>query len=124
MTPSFVAFLGTLLSSKSHYRAFLQGETPLTSRLLKPALMDAETGQLTDTRDMPWYVSTLFISQPLHFGDYGGMPLKVLWALLDILTIVVLVTGVYLWMRRRRSGVSVERAIARPAAIEASAAAS
>ena len=45
---------------------------------------------------MPWYVSTLFISQPLHFGDYGGMPLKVLWALLDILTILVLVTGVYL----------------------------
>ena len=79
---------------------------------------------MTDTRDMPWYVSTLFISQPLHFGDYGGMPLKVLWALLDILTILVLVTGVYLWMRRRKSGVSVERAIARPAAIEASVAAS
>ena len=52
------------------------------------------------------------------------MPLKVLWALLDVLTIVVLVTGVYLWLRRRKSGVSVERAIARPAAVEASAAAS
>jgi uncharacterized iron-regulated membrane protein len=124
MQPSFVAFPGTIFSSKSHYAVFLRGNTPVTSRLLKPALIDAETGQLTDTRDMPWYVSTLFISQPLHFGDYGGMPLKVLWALLDILTIVVLVTGVYLWMRRRKSGVSVERAIARPAAIEASAAAS
>ena len=124
MQPSFVAFPGTIFSSKSHYSVFLRGNTPVTSRLLKPALIDAETGQLTDTRDMPWYVSTLFISQPLHFGDYGGMPLKVLWALLDILTIVVLVTGVYLWMRRRKSGVSVERAIARPAAIEASVAAS
>ena len=124
MQPSFVAFPGTIFSSKSHYAVFLRGNTPVTSRLLKPALIDAETVQLTDTRDMPWYVSTLFISQPLHFGDYGGMPLKVLWALLDILTIVVLVTGVYLWMRRRKSGVSVERAIARPAAIEASVAAS
>ena len=47
-----------------------------------------------------------------------------LWALLDVMTIMVLVTGVYLWMRRRKSGVSVERAIARPAAIEASVAAS
>jgi uncharacterized iron-regulated membrane protein len=120
MQPSFVAFPGTIFSSKSHYAVFLRGNTPVTSRLLKPALIDAETGQLTDTRDMPWYVSALFISQPLHFGDYGGMPLKVLWALLDILTIVVLVTGVYLWLRRRKSGVSVERAIARPAAIEAS----
>lgn len=112
MTPSFVAFPGSLFSSKSHYAVFLHGDTPLTSRLLRPALIDAETGQLTDSRDMPWYVSALLISQPLHFGDYGGMPLKILWALLDVLTIMVLVTGVYLWLRRRRAGLSVDRAIA------------
>lgn len=116
MTPSFVAFPGTILSSKSHYAVFLKGNTPLTSRLLKPALIDAETGKLTDSRDMPWYVSTLFVSQPLHFGDYGGMPLKVIWALLDVLTIVILVTGLYLWLRRRRAGVSIDRAIAQSSA--------
>jgi uncharacterized iron-regulated membrane protein len=119
MTPSVVAFPGTMFTSKSHYGVFLRGNTPVTSRLLKPALIDAETGKLTDTRDLPWYVSTLFLSQPLHFGDYGGMPLKILWALLDILTIVVLVTGIYLWLRRRKVGVSVERAIAAPASMEA-----
>jgi uncharacterized iron-regulated membrane protein len=81
----------------------MRGNTPLTSRLLKPALVDAETGVLTDSRTMPWYVSTLLISQPLHFGDYGGMPLKIIWAILDILTIVILVTGLYLWMKRSRS---------------------
>ena len=88
------------------------------SRLLKPALIDAETGTLTDSRDMPWYVSTLYISQPLHFGDYGGMPLKIVWALLDILTIFILITGVYLWTRRRKAGVSQERAIANAASID------
>ena len=119
MTPSFVAFPGTVFSSKSHYIVFLKGDTPVTSRLLKPALIDAETGKLTDSRDMPWYVTTLFISQPLHFGDYGGMPLKILWAVLDVLTIIVLGTGVYLWLRRRRAGVSVERAIARGSAVNA-----
>ena len=77
MTPSFVAFPGTVFSSKSHYIVFLKGDTPVTSRLLKPALIDAETGKLTDSRDMPWYVTTLFISQPLHFGDYGGLPLRI-----------------------------------------------
>ncbi len=30
-------------------------------------------------------MTTLLLSQPLHFGDYGGMPLKILWALLDLL---------------------------------------
>jgi uncharacterized iron-regulated membrane protein len=120
MTTSFVAFPGTIFSSKSHYTVFLRGDTPLTSRLLRPALIDAETGTLTDTREMPWYVSTLFISQPLHFGDYGGMPLKVIWALLDVLTIYVLITGIYLWLRRRRAGVSVERTIANVSTIETS----
>src|SRR6185312_1759676 len=85
---------------------------PLTSRLFKPALVDAETGILTDSRSMPWYVATLLISQPLHFGDYGGMPLKIIWAVLDIITIVILVTGLYLWLRRRKSGVGIERAVA------------
>jgi uncharacterized iron-regulated membrane protein len=118
MIPSFVAFPGSIFSSKSHYAVFLHGNEPLTSRLLKPALIDAETGKLTDSRDMPWYVSTLFLSQPLHFGDYGGMPLKIVWALLDVLTIIILSTGIYLWLRRRKAGVSVERTIAQSSAIE------
>jgi uncharacterized iron-regulated membrane protein len=109
MKPAFVAFPGTIFSSKSHYAVFMRGNTPLTAKLLKPALIDAETGAMTDSRSLPWYVSTLLISQPLHFGDYGGMPLKIIWAILDIITIVVLITGLYLWLRRRQSGVSVER---------------
>jgi uncharacterized iron-regulated membrane protein len=87
----------------------------LTSRLLKPALIDAETGALTDMRDLPWYVTTLLISQPLHFGDYGGMPLKLIWAVLDAITIIVLGSGLYLWIRRRRSATEELAASAEPA---------
>lgn len=113
MKPSFVAFPGTLFSSKTHYAVFMRGDTPVTSRLWKPALIDAQTGRLTDSRDLPWYVTALLISQPLHFGDYGGMPLKIIWAVLDLLTIAVLMTGLYLWLRRRKTGDSAERALAR-----------
>jgi uncharacterized iron-regulated membrane protein len=102
MAPSFVAFPGTILSSKQHYAVFMRGDTPLTSRMLRPALIDATTCELTDSRNLPWYVTTLLVSQPLHFGDYGGMTLKIVWALLDVLTIIVLVTGLYLWWARRR----------------------
>lgn len=103
MTPSFIAYPGSYFTSKSHYGVFMRGDTPVTSRLLKPVLIEASSGAITDARDLPWYVSTLLISQPLHFGDYGGMPLKILWAILDILTIVVLASGLYLWLRRRRA---------------------
>lgn len=103
MTPRLVAFPGTGFSSNNHYAVFMAGSTPLTARLLMPALIDAGTGQLTDMRAMPWYIQALFLSQPLHFGDYGGLPLKIIWAVLDVATIVVLASGLYLWLVRRRS---------------------
>ncbi len=103
MDVSFVAFPGTQFSSQHHYAVFMRGNTPLTARLLKPALVDAQTGELTDMREMPLYVKILLISQPLHFGDYGGLPLKIIWALLDIIAIVVLGSGLYLWLGRRKA---------------------
>jgi uncharacterized iron-regulated membrane protein len=103
MAPSFVAYPGTDFSSQHHYAVFMRGDTPLTSRLLKPALVDAATGELTDMREMPMYVKTLLVSQPLHFGDYGGLPLKIIWALLDIVSIIILISGLYLWLARRKA---------------------
>jgi len=101
MELSFIAFPGTAFSSPGHFIAFMRGTTPWTSKLLKPVLIDARSGAAVDSRDLPWYVTMLLVSQPLHFGDYGGMPLKVLWAVLDLLAIVVLVSGLYLWLKRR-----------------------
>jgi uncharacterized iron-regulated membrane protein len=108
MTPSFVAFPGTDFSTNHHYMVAMYGNTPLTSKLMRPVLVDAETSALTAMRELPWYVKTLLISQPLHFGDYGGMPLKIIWAVFDIVTIVVLGSGLYLWLARRRSSIEVE----------------
>jgi uncharacterized iron-regulated membrane protein len=98
---AFVAYPGTLFSSPHHYAVFMRGTSPLKVRLLKPALIDAKTGALTDSRELPWYITALLVSQPLHFGDYGGIPLKIVWALLDLVTIVVLGSGVYLWLVKK-----------------------
>ncbi len=42
------------------------------------------------------------LSQPLHFGDYGGRPMQILWAVLDVLTLIVLGSGLYLWWGKQR----------------------
>ncbi|XIA62636.1 PepSY-associated TM helix domain-containing protein [Bradyrhizobium sp. TZ2] len=102
MNVAFIAFPGTPFTSSHHFAVFMRGDTPLTSRLLKPVLLDGETGEVSDARDLPVYLKALLVSQPLHFGDYGGMPLKIIWALLDIMTIVVIFSGLYLWFVRRR----------------------
>jgi uncharacterized iron-regulated membrane protein len=101
MEVAFVAFPGTPFSSSHHFAAFMRGDTPLTSRLLKPVLLDGETGAVAEIRALPMYLQALLISQPLHFGDYGGMPLKAIWAMLDALTIIVIGSGLYLWLARR-----------------------
>lgn len=98
---SFIAFPGTAFSSPHHHTFFLKGETPLTSKLLQPVLVDAKTAQVTAAPALPWYLTALLVSQPLHFGDYAGMPMQILWALLDIATIIVLGSGLYLWFKRR-----------------------
>ena len=98
---SFMAFPGNEFASPHHFVAFMQGDTPLTSRMLTVVLIDARTSRVVDRSTLPWYVTTLLLSQPLHFGDYGGMPLKILWALLDVFAIVVLASGLYLWLKKR-----------------------
>lgn len=100
MNVVFVAFPGTPFASPHHYGIFMRGNSALTSRLYQPVLVDAQTTDVTDRRALPWYLKALLISQPLHFGDYGGTWMKLLWALLDIATMVVLGSGLYLWFKR------------------------
>lgn len=95
-----IAFPGTLRSTPEHFTVMLRGDTPLTARMTRAVLVDPVHGDVLEASARPWYITLFQLSIPLHFGDYGGLPLKLLWGLLDLLTIVVLVTGVYLWWRR------------------------
>jgi len=44
--------------------------------------------------------------QPACGLDYSGLPLKVLWGLLDLATIAVLGSGLYLWIARRKISIT------------------
>ncbi|MFN3305512.1 MAG: PepSY domain-containing protein, partial [Roseateles sp.] len=103
MAADFIAFPGTRFSSEHHYAVFMKGSTHLTSHLWTPVLIDARTLQVTAVGTRPWYMDALAMSQPLHFGDYGGRPMQILWAVLDVLTLIVLGSGLYLWWVRRRA---------------------
>jgi len=119
MKVGFVAFPGTPFASPHHYGVYMHGDQALTSRLYKPVLVDATTAEITDRRKLPWYLTALLVSQPLHFGDYGGAGLKFLWALLDLATIVVLGSGLYLWLKRGRAAKVAAKQAAREAAAAA-----
>lgn len=108
-SPQFIGFPGGDWSTGHHYAVFFQGDRPLTEHLLTPALVDARTAELTDARSMPALNQALMLSKPLHFGDYGGLPLKLIWAVLTFATIWILWTGFILWLRRTPA--AIERRI-------------
>jgi uncharacterized iron-regulated membrane protein len=103
MAITSIVYPGNPFGSPYHYLFWAQGDSTLTSRLMSPILVDARTGDFSAVVKMPWYLRALEVSRPLHFGDYGGLPLKILWALLDLITIVVLASGLYLWIARRKT---------------------
>lgn len=90
--------------SPQHVVVWTKGSTPLTARLFTPVLVAMDGSLNVVVPEMPWYLRALQTSRPLHFGDYGGLPLKILWALLDVIAIIVLVSGIYLWFAKRSSG--------------------
>ncbi|HEY0295377.1 MAG TPA: PepSY-associated TM helix domain-containing protein [Bordetella sp.] len=104
MSLTSMNYPGSPYGSPRHFIVWLQGNTPLTSRTHTAVLVDGASGSLVKVAALPWYLTALEVSRPLHFGDYGGLPLKVLWALLDLATIVVLASGLYLWIARRKAG--------------------
>lgn len=103
MEISSVLMPNSIVGSPRHYVVWTRGKTPVTSRLFTPVLVDVANGRVSMAKPLPLYLRALEVSRPLHFGDYGGMPLKVLWALFDVVLMVVMISGVYLWLSRSRT---------------------
>lgn len=100
---AFIAYPGNSYSSDRHFSVMVRGHTELTKKVLSVAMVDAESGRVVETAGTPWYITALLLSGPFHFGDYGGLPLQILWALFTIVTGVVTVTGFVVWLKRPRA---------------------
>ncbi|MFT0878696.1 PepSY-associated TM helix domain-containing protein [Rhodopseudomonas sp. G2_2311] len=90
--------------SPRHLVVWMKGNSALTALIATPTLVDVDQTVPVLVPQMPWYLTLLQMSRPLHFGDYGGLPLKIVWGLLDLVCIVVLITGLYLWVAKQRFG--------------------
>lgn len=116
---SFVTFPTHLYGSPDHYVVWVKGRSKLRAQMMTPVLVDARDGHVAFVAHMPWYLRALELSRPLHFGNYGGLTLKILWAALDLFTIAVLASGLYLLLshpRRRAAPGAMEAAEAAEAA--------
>ncbi|MFT3907052.1 MAG: PepSY-associated TM helix domain-containing protein [Steroidobacteraceae bacterium] len=107
-----VVFPDTAFSTNRHYTVLVGGQG-LDERLFRVALVDAASGQVPAVVELPWYLKAIALAEPLHFGDYGGLPLKILWTACTWLTLFITANGAWLWWDRRRK----RRPKARPDAV-------
>lgn len=98
-----VLFPGTEFTTPRHYGVVMGGSEGLDARLLDVTLVDAATGEALRKVEMPAYLQALYLAEPLHFGDYGGLALKVLWSLCSLLTLFISANGAWLFFDRRRA---------------------
>ena len=100
--PTSVYYPTSEYSTQGHYLVLLQGHEGIQEKLLRIALVDAGTGELTTVEDIPVYLKAIFLSQPLHFGNYGGLALKLLWTLCTLMTLFITVNGAWLWWAKSK----------------------
>lgn len=91
----------TDFSTPRHYTALLTGREGVDERLFRVVIIDAQTGEIALAPEVPWYLTAISLSEPLHFGDYGGMALKILWTVCTWLTLFITANGAWLWWNRR-----------------------
>ncbi|MGU3469235.1 PepSY-associated TM helix domain-containing protein [Methylobacterium sp. C33D] len=93
----------TVLSTDRHYTVLLAGPAGLQKRLFEIALVDARNARVAEVARLPWYLTIVRLSQPLHFGDYGSLPLKMLWCALSWAALFITGNGAWLWWTRGNS---------------------
>lgn len=98
-----VIYPGTEYSTPRHYAVLVMAPAGLGRRLFRAGLVDAGNGEVVALLEMPWYMQAIILSQPLHFGNYGGLPLKLLWTLCTWLTLYITANGAWMWWDRRRA---------------------
>ena len=77
---------------------------PLRSRYGSTVLFDGKSGELkeiTDVREAGLWAQFLDSFTPLHFGTFGGLPIKILWCLGGLTPGLLSVSGFMIWYRRR-----------------------
>lgn len=69
------------------------------------AAFDPQTGALVaayDIRKAGWWEKVADTFRPLHYGTFGGWPIKVLWSIGGLMPGILAVSGFLIWISRRK----------------------
>lgn len=93
----YLAFPGSEYSTEDHFLALVQKfpkAGSILGRELRFVLVDARTAAPAEVLRLPFYLRWMMLSEPLHFGQFGGNILKWAWVTFAILGSFLTLTGV------------------------------
>lgn len=70
--------------------------------LKKILFVEGESGDVSKVVSLPWYMELMLISEPLHFGNYGGVLLKVFWTIMGLGASLIPLSGIMIFLARKK----------------------
>ena len=100
----FLSYPQNQFSTNSDYIALFENHDN-EKKILK---IKANNINESDEIKLPWYIDFLLISTPIHFGNFGGLFIKVIWSLLGIICSLIPISGFYLSLNKRKKAKKLE----------------
>ena len=88
-----------------YFYGYSETRSPMHSDYSCVTVFNAKTGELqsaTDIRDTPAYLQAYDAFRPLHYGNFGGIPVKIIWCVLGLSPAILALSGTYIGICRLR----------------------
>lgn len=82
--PVTTAIYPGLLQGPNHYMCFHAHSDSLTQYIPVVTLVPINAPEQVSTLPIPWWVAAVLICVPLHFGDFAGLGMKVVYCVLGL----------------------------------------
>lgn len=97
----YIVFPGMERGIASHYLVLMHGTGFLTRQISEYLVINAQTAELVDVVKLPILLQSALVATPVHFANYGGIVLKIVWAIFAFFSFVVVMLGIAVFISRR-----------------------
>lgn len=104
MKVQYVFYPNSKFSSPALYSVLMRNKETKNPKLV---VLDAKSGNIQQIINLPWYLLTLLASMPLHFGDFGGVFLKVIWTIFGLISTYIPVSGILIFLRKKKANKTI-----------------
>lgn len=98
---SYISFPNTEFGLPGQFLVLINDGSAALDKATDIVVVNAINGIVTEVIALPWYLQALLYSESLHFGDFGGLTLKLIWAAFTLCSLAVVFLGISSYLKKR-----------------------